>query len=234
MPIVFAISVVRCGFATRTTRFAVRLSAENAAAAIAFAVAGDVELEPGRRRPDHDLPRRGDLEVRVLRLARDGGREPLEVLLGAAGRRSRRSCCRRRATRAAARSASAAPASASRRRTADRRRERGARLRRSVGEIVARSPWARWSRAEARPALPRSKRGERARRRWPRPRRGRAAGPVMPSTTRMSRPLRTSLGVDALAVDAVRDLGELVADGGVVRLDRRRDARRRRSAPAGA
>ena len=47
MPIVFAISVVRCGFATRTTRFAVRLSAENAAAAIAFAVAGTSSWSPG-------------------------------------------------------------------------------------------------------------------------------------------------------------------------------------------
>ena len=47
IPIVFAISVVRAGCATRTTRFAVRRSAENAAAAIAFAVAGDVELQAG-------------------------------------------------------------------------------------------------------------------------------------------------------------------------------------------
>ena len=84
IPIVFAFSVVRAGCATRTTRFAVRLSLENAAAAIAFAVAGDVELQSGRRRPDHDLAGRRDLEVRVLRLAGDGRREALEVLLGSA------------------------------------------------------------------------------------------------------------------------------------------------------
>ena len=91
IPIVFAISVVRTGCATRTTSLAVRRSAENAAAAIAFAVAGNVELQAGRRRPDHDLAGRRDLEPCVLRLARDGRGEALEVLLGRRGHRSRRS-----------------------------------------------------------------------------------------------------------------------------------------------
>ena len=45
----------------------------------------------------------------------------------------------------------------------------------------------------------------------------------MPSTTRMARPFAHDLGVDSLAIDAVGDLGELVADGSVVGLDRRRD-----------
>ena len=47
IPIVFAIFVVRSGSATRTTRFAVRRSVENAAAAIAFAVAGTSSWRPG-------------------------------------------------------------------------------------------------------------------------------------------------------------------------------------------
>ena len=47
IPIVFAISVVRSGSATRTTSFAVRWSGENAAAAIAFAVAGMSSCRPG-------------------------------------------------------------------------------------------------------------------------------------------------------------------------------------------
>ncbi len=47
MPIVFATSVVRTGGATRTTSLAVRRSVENAAAAIAFAVAGISSCRPG-------------------------------------------------------------------------------------------------------------------------------------------------------------------------------------------
>ena len=183
----------------------------------------DVELEAGLRRPDHDLPRRRDLEVRVLRLARDGRREPLEVLARRRARRSRPSCCRPRAARAAERSASAARASASRRRRAaaaprarcapaSRRRSRSAPL--TFGSVVCDRQRDGHAAVEAR----------RARRRpSPRPRSRSSSRPGHALDDLHVEALADEPGVDALAVDHVGDLGELVADGRVVGLDRRRD-----------
>ena len=198
-----------------------RRSVENAAAAIAFAVAGMSSCRPGLRRPDRDLAGRRDLEAGVLRLARHGRREALEVLLGpapgdrdvgAAPRGQREQRCDPPAWHPPARLAVG---------EAQGGRERRARLRRGRLELVG---------ADAR--LGRSKR-ERDRRAAVEARerphdddRGGlavepAAGPALDDTN--GETLAHELGVDARDVDRAGDLVELVGDRSVVGLDRRRD-----------
>ena len=194
----------------------------------------DVELEPRSRRADHDLPRRGRPgSARPAACARPSAesrsryssapRPEIETVGAAAGgqREQRRDPPARHppARLPVGRAGSAprarcAPASP---------RRRGRRS----------SPWARWSRAAAR-----------------RPCRGRTSAsaattvaaaalrsscrPVMPSTTRMSSPSRTTLASTPLRSTPICDLGELVADGSVVGRRPAARRRRRRSAPAGA
>ena len=188
---------------------------------------GTSSWSPGADGPDHDLPAsRSTWKCASCGLRETVGREPLEVLLGAAAGDRDARCCRRRAARAAARSASAAPASASRRRRAGSaprarcapasRRRRGRRASPSGSRGLERQ-------RDGRAAVER----RRARRRsWPRRRSRSSCRPVMPSTTRMSRPWRTTFASTPLRSTLVGDLGELVAHGRVVG---RRPAARRRS-----
>ena len=226
IPIVCAISVVRAGSATRTTRFAVAAIGRERGRGDRLRGRGDVELQAGRRRPDHDLAGRRDLEPGVLRLARHGRREPLEVLLGLPPGDRDVGAAPGGQARAAARSASAAPASASRRRRAG---------------AAPRAPCAPASPRPARSApltfglgrrererdRPRRGRSSRAlRRRRPRRRRGRARGPAGPRRPATESPLRTSLASTPATVDRAGDLVELVR-----RPPRRRPRRAARRRP---
>ena len=183
----------------------------------------EVELEPGRRGPDHDLAGRRDLEPRVLRLAGDGSRR------GARGTP--------RPPRPANETSVAPPAGSCEQGGDSPARHPPARL--AVGEpercadsaVRACSGRIRQVGGVNLRLGRRKRERDRARRdrirREPRATTAAAAArsssrPERPSTTFTARPVRTSFASTPLRSTARRDLAELVVDGGVVGMEHRR------------
>ena len=210
-----------------------RWSAENAAAAIALAVAGTSSWSPGAEGLITIFPVAVTWKRASCGLRETAAESRSRYCLGAAAGDRDGGRAAARAARAAARSASAAPASASRRRragSAPRARFEPASQRRRGRRLDLRLGGRERERDRA-------SRGRSRRERCDDGRGGRSAV-ELPARSCPRRPgcraPAHELRVDALAVDAARDLGELVVDGSVVGAGPAARRRRRRTAPAGA